>query len=307
MKLTAIFLLAASLLSAADPSTFATRKAKIRELLDKHDYKPALEQATAINREWPDDVLVYHLIAEANLGLGNYADAETAIQWMFDLRVGKADPQGWLLLGRFREVTGDLDGAIEAVNQGYSRSEPGHDAEKAALAAYSGHLYFVMGKLAFAEQALRSADRDPQARLTLAEIRIAQDKRDEGVAILREIASQAARPEYLYALAHATGARSDYENFERAARSKMDASDNSNRELVLYLAGAGARPAEALKLARQESIRRHDVYTQDSLAMAYWASKQTALATATMRAVLEVGTRDPQLLSHAALMGLKLP
>ncbi len=77
---------------------FEARKAAIRTLLSKCDFAAALEQAQAINPEWPDDIAAYQLIAAAHLGLGDYPEAEGAAQWMLDLRIGKADTQGWLVL-----------------------------------------------------------------------------------------------------------------------------------------------------------------------------------------------------------------
>src|SRR5207302_309787 len=102
--------------ATADAVDFQARKIRVRALLERTDFRAALEEAASINREWPDDVAAYQLMAAARLGLGDYERAEKDLQWMLDLRIGKADPQGWLLLACFREVTGDIDGALEAVN-----------------------------------------------------------------------------------------------------------------------------------------------------------------------------------------------
>src|SRR3982751_1028973 len=99
---------------AVDPQSFQVRKTHVRELLLQQDFRTALEEAKSINREWADDIATYQLLAEAHLGLGNYAEAESALQWMLDLRLGKTDPEGWRLVALFREMTGDLEGAVEA-------------------------------------------------------------------------------------------------------------------------------------------------------------------------------------------------
>src|ERR1041385_583470 len=110
----AIVALACVACFAAESLSFEARKATIRTLLDKQDFAAALDQAQALNHDWPDDVPGYQFIAEAQMGLGNYAEAEGALQWMLDLRIGKADTRGWLLVARFREVIGDIDGAMDA-------------------------------------------------------------------------------------------------------------------------------------------------------------------------------------------------
>ncbi len=300
-----ILLVAVACAAGAEQATFDSRKAEIRELLGRREYAGALTRAKAINREWPDDVQGYQLVAGASLGIGDYSAAETAIQWMLDLRLGKADATGWLLVARFREVTGDVDGAVDALSQGFTRMESGRDAERAEMAAYAGRLYLLDGKTAFAEQSLKLAGERPDARSTLAEIRVAQDRRDDAIAMLRRLTAETKRPEYLYQLARLTESKADYEVFEAAARARAESSENANRELILYWAGAGARHAEALALAKKEAERRHDVLTLDALAVAYAATGDAERARSTMKQVIGVGTRDPGILAHAAAMGVK--
>ena len=79
---------------AADGSMLESRKDKVRTLLNHGDFATAAEQAKVLNREAPDDVSTYQLLASAELALGNYEKAEEAIQWMLDLRIGKSDSAG---------------------------------------------------------------------------------------------------------------------------------------------------------------------------------------------------------------------
>ena len=57
-------------------------------LLGKHEFPAALDAAKVLNKRVPDDVLIYGFLTDANAELGNYKDAETAAQWMLDLRPG---------------------------------------------------------------------------------------------------------------------------------------------------------------------------------------------------------------------------
>src|SRR3989442_652688 len=151
------FLAAALALAAADQSVLESRKAEIGALLEKRDFATALRKAKEINRACPDDISGYQLLAAAHLGIGNYAEAEPALQWMIDLRIGKADAQGWLLVARFREVTGDIEGASDAVNAGYARLGAGEERQRVALLALSGRLQFLSGKLDAAARGLHEA------------------------------------------------------------------------------------------------------------------------------------------------------
>lgn len=304
-----IVALAATVLSAADPAAFETRKAHVRGLLDQQAFAPALEQAKALNRDWPDDLAGYQLLGSAHLGLGNYADAERAIQWMLDLRIGKADSAGWLLVGRFREITGDIEGAIDAVNLAAGRLSSGEEGGRPALVGHVARLHFLAGRMELAERAAQDALSGSPADLTaldtLVRVRLAQRRRTEAIEFIRRMVSVSSHPRYLYLMAETTGNRVDYATFEREARQRVASSVNANRELTLYYAGPGKRPAEAVEIARRESTLRHDVFTMDALAVALFASGKAAEARTVMNDVLAVGTRDPEILKHAIRMGVK--
>jgi Flp pilus assembly protein TadD len=303
-----ILALSALLCLAADQPSFESRKANVRALLDTQDFEAALVQAKAINSEWPDDVAAYQLIVEAQMGLGNYTEAERALQWMLDLRIGKADARGWLLVARFRETIGDIDGATEAVNAAYGKLSPAENELRVRLLAYSGHLQFLAGKLENADRVLReclAADPANEAALeALAAVRIAQNRPEEAREILAKLA-RSGNPRYLYELAEVRRDAEGYAAFERAARGRMTQPGNANRELVLFYAGPGKRPGEALEIARREAAHRHDVLTLDALAVALHATGNVAEARSTIERVLEIGARHPEILRHAAELGLK--
>jgi len=73
---------------AIAPNNFETEKIKVTILLGEHEYPAALDVAKALNKRVPDDVMVYGLLTDANVELGNYKDAEDSAQWMLNLRRG---------------------------------------------------------------------------------------------------------------------------------------------------------------------------------------------------------------------------
>lgn len=289
---------------APDPVVFARQQAQIRELLSRLDFGPAAEQASALNRSWPDDIPTYQLLAAAHLGLGNYAEADRALQWMLDLRLGKADLAGYWLLARFREVTGDADGAIEAMNLAFGRLQTGEAGDRAGMLAYLAQLHIVAGKRPLAARILKEADAS-HTDVLIARATLLEQKPAEAAEAWRQVIARQPHARHRYALAEATADAADDQAFERAARSVTDAPDNANRELVLYLAGRGRQPAEALALARREAARRHDVLTQTALAVALAANQKKDEAQKVMREVLAVGTLDPRILAQAAQLGIK--
>jgi predicted Zn-dependent protease len=62
------------------PDNFETKKIRVSILLGEHDFPAALDAAKALNNRVPDDVMVYGLLTDANIELGNYKDAEIAAQ-----------------------------------------------------------------------------------------------------------------------------------------------------------------------------------------------------------------------------------
>lgn len=308
---TPLLALIAAVSCAAGSVAIDVHISRARELLRQMDFHGALAEAEAVSRTSLDDVTGYQLMAAALLELGDYDQADKQLQWMLDLRIGKTDPQGWLLVARLREVTGDIEGALDAVNAGYARLAPGQEGERQALAAYSARLLYLSGKYDLAEQAIERAAVSPEVLPSLLEtrarLRLAQGKRLEAVRILRQLTARDPDPRYLYLLAKTSGAAADYAAFEPAARSVAASPANANRELALYYSTRGRQPAKALESARLESQRRQDIYTLDALALALFVNGRNAEARATMQRVLAVGTQDPEILAHARRIGVKRP
>jgi tetratricopeptide (TPR) repeat protein len=296
--------------TAAEPApTIEERKASARASIDREDFRGALEQAEAINHTVPDDVAGYQLLADAQIGLGDYTEAEKQLQWMLDLRIGKTDAAGWLLLARFREHTGDLEGALEGLASAGATVPPSETQQRRRLLLYAGRLYREGGKLEQAASAARAvlagSAADPDATVLLAQVCADEGKPEEAVRLVRRLPLAKLDPRLLYSVAEITRAPADYLAFERGALGISAASRNANRELVLYYAGAGRKPARALEIARREAEQRHDIFTLDALAVALYASHQAAEARDTMSRVLAVGTRNPEILRHAARIGVK--
>ncbi len=286
---------------AADSSMIETRKERVRTLLSNGDFLTAAEQAKVLNRTTPDDVSTYQLLASAELALGNYEKAEESIQWMLDLRIGKADAAGWLLVAQLRETTGDLDGALDAVNLAYSRVVPGQLPTAQSLLLYSAKLQLWAGKPALAEKILRGIPAHGEEVLgTLAALRMAQQNEAEAIGVLRKLT----HPKYRFQLAQVTGKVEDYQAFEQAALQLKDHADNANRELILYYASAGKRPAYALELANRAASLRNDVLTLDALAVAQFAVGDVQQAQTTMKRVLSIGACNPEILKHAKLLAV---
>jgi tetratricopeptide (TPR) repeat protein len=293
------------------PGNFESRKIHAWILLGKHDFAAALAEARALNRQAPDDVMVYGLLVDAHLHLGNYDQAEKAAQWMLDIRPGNVPA---LTRGaHLRELFGDIEGALELMQMAFDQTPQNESEECAWLLTHMAHLELLRGEIApaekLAEQALLRFPGYHYALKQLADVRAAQDRRDDAVVLLLQRYQSAAHPENLFDLAqalHRAGktkeAKATFAQFEQEARAEMENADNANHELIFYYTDYAKKPAQALQVARREYQRRQDVLTRDAYAWALFANGEHAEAHKQMQTALAVGIRDPRMLERARVI-----
>src|SRR5437762_13591898 len=106
--------------------------------------------------------------------------------------------------------------------------------------------------------------------------------------------------------AGASEAPAAFAEFEKGALAIESNPDNANRELIFYYADYAHKPAGALRVARAEIARRHDIATLDAYAWALYSNGQYKEARAELDKALKVGIRDARLSDHAAAISGKL-
>jgi len=297
------------------PNNFDAAKIRVSILLGEHEYPAALEAAKTLNKRVPDDVMVYGLLTDADVELGNYKDAEDSAQWMLNLRPGNLP--ALTRAARLRELFGDAEGAYELMELAYQSTSPTETGERASILTQMGHLRLASGSTDAAEklfqQALAALPSNPSALGNLAQVRITQKRYAEAVVLLQQRYQGATHAEYLYDLAETlqlagrdAEARKAFADFEAKSLAESSRKDNSNRKLVFYYADHAHRPARALEVAKQEYAWRHDVYTLDAYAWALHVNGQDAEACKQIEAALAVGIRDSTIFAHAGEIALKL-
>ncbi len=296
------------------PNNFDTKKIQVSILLGEHEFPAALDAAQALNNESLDDVMVYGLLTVAYAELGDYKDAETAAQWMLNLRPGNLP--ALINAARLRELFGDIDGSYELLQMAYDSTPPTENEQRAWLLTQMGHLRIASGNTDAAEKLLqRSLTAFPNYPLSvgaLAEVRIAQKRYEEAVVLLRQRYQATSRTGNLFDLAkalrlagHEDQAKQALAEFETKALLESSKKDNSNRELSFYYADYAKQPAKALKVAEQEYAWRKDVYTLDAYAWALHVNGQDVEAGKQIETALKVGIRDAKLFRHAGEIALK--
>jgi tetratricopeptide (TPR) repeat protein len=296
------------------PNDFETKKLQVSILLGEHEFPAALDAAKALNKQSLDDVMVYGLLTDANAELGHSKDAETAAQWMLDLRPGNLPALA--NAAHLRELFGDNEGSYELLQMAYDSTPASETEERAWLLTQMGHLRLASGNTDGAEkilqQALNTFPNYPFAVGELAEVRTAQKRYDEAVVLFQQRYHSAPRAANMYALAqalrlagHDSEAKQAFAEFEAKSLQESNTKDNSNRELIFYYADYAKQPAKALKLAEQEYAWRKDVYTLDAYAWALHVNGQEAEAREQIEIALAVGIRDARMFRHAGEIALQ--
>ena len=299
-----------------EPDSFEALKVRTWLLLGRHEFAKALEAATALNKRVPDDITVYGYLADANAELGNYADAVKAAQWMLNLRPGII--AGLTRAAYLRELHGDLTGALDLMHMAYDATPFQEAEDRAWLLTQIAHLHLISGNLAEAESYAKGAlglFADYHYALgTLAQVRLAQNRSEEAVALLEKRYAAAPHAENLFALAEALDhagrkddARKAFAGFEQKALKESAIADNANHELIAYYVDYAHEAGKALELARAELARRRDAFTLDAYAWSLAASGDYAQANAEMQKALAFGVKDPKVLRHASEIARHLP
>jgi tetratricopeptide (TPR) repeat protein len=290
------------------PNNFETENIRVSVLLGEHEYPSALDAAKSLNKKTPDDVMVYGLLTDADVALGNYREAEDAAQWMLNLRPGNLP--ALIRAANLRELYGDEEGSRELLDLAYQSTPPSEPADRAALLTTMGNLRLMSGAREGAEklfqEALTSFPSYPAAMDGLAAVRIHQKRYDEAIDLLRLSYRLSSQTGQLYRMAEALQlagrdqeANKLFAEFETQALLESDRKNNANRQLVFLYADHAHQPAKALKIAQQECAWRHDVYTLDAYAWALHVNGRDGEAYKQIQAALAVGIRDPQLFRHA--------
>jgi tetratricopeptide (TPR) repeat protein len=298
------------------PNDFQLEKTHVAILLGRQQFAEAKNEATALNKRTPDDVTTYGYIAEADIALGDYQDAESSAQWMLNLL--PYNVPGLLIAADLREIYGDPEGALECLERAYTETSPGETEQLAWIANQTALIKIRSGHL---EEALRSLDQAeqifPQYRYTLenrAQAKLAQGKPLEAISLLQQLPQA---PDVLYEWAKAESAAGNsreselaYARFENAAKVMIAAPVNANRQLILYYANLPPSRADvaqhALELAQREISLRHDVWTLDAYAWALYVNGKYLEADLQIRKALAVGVRSDQVFNHAGHIANKL-
>lgn len=154
--------------------------------LSLHDFGKALqtaERAAALN---PYNAYIYGCLVDANVETGNYAKAVEMCDKMVGIR---PDLRSYSRVSYLREIYGDLNGAIEAMDMAVKAGYPGYEQTEWARLQL-GHLYERKGDLAAAEKqfqmCLAARENYPFALAALAGIEVKRGQYGKAETLLKQ-------------------------------------------------------------------------------------------------------------------------
>jgi tetratricopeptide (TPR) repeat protein len=277
-----------------------------------HDFRGALGwagQAWAIN---PFRAETLGVMVDGQVELGRYDEAVQTLQRMVDLR---PDLNSYSRVSYMRELYGDVDGALAAMQAAVQTAPPGGESWLWTL-THVGHLYMNRGDLAQAAaiytQVLASRADYPYAMAGMARVQAAQGNTAQAIALYEQIIEQLPLPEFVIALGElyeAAGqlepAHQQYELVDVIQQLNAAAGMNTDLEMALFNASHGADPAAAMEQARAAYAQRPTIYAADALAWALYHDGDYDEAWRYSQEAQRLGTRDALLHFHAGMIAQK--
>ncbi len=279
-------------------------------VLVKHEFADALRQAEALVWGTPDDDRLYGILGDAEIELGRYSEARAAFQRMLDLKPGLA---AYTRAAYLRELHGDVPGAIQLMNFAVDATTPRDRENLAWTRVQLGNLYFNHGNPTRAEEqyaeALRAYPGYLYAEAGLGNVRAAQGRLTESAQLYEQAMAAIPLPEMAATLGDIytrTGRHDDAERqyalVEYIGRLTQLNQVVYNRDLAYFFADHDRQIDQAVVLAEREAALRHDVYTSDTLAWAYYKAGRHGDASRIIARALELGTQDARLFYHAGMI-----
>ena len=278
--------------------------------LARHSFEEAFDVGQRALRAAPGSAAALGIVVDAANELGRYDEALEATQAMVDAR---PDLASLSRVSYARELRGDLDGAALAMSQAVGAATKGGE-NLAYTQVQLGNLLLTSGDLDGAEAQYAAAD---QAFPGFA---AAKGGRARALLARGDVAGAAAvwgelvrvQPLLEYAVAHgdalAAGGRPDeaaraYELVEAIA--KLYRANGANVDMEMALVDADLAPGDdAVKRARKVVERQPSVFAHDVLAWNLYRAGEVDEAWSEARAALALGTKDPQVRLHAAVIAL---
>ena len=277
--------------------------------LGRHQFQEALKWAKRSLETAPETASAYGVLGDAQVELGQYDVAVDSFQAMVNL---KPNLDSYSRVSYIRELMGDVDGAIEAMQMAVAAGAVRTEATAWARVQL-GNLHFSSGHPDEASKHYEAALRDfggyYLALAGLGKARAGQGLYDEAIDLYKRAVEIIPQPSALAALGdlyaktgNAEKARLQYDTVEFIDELSTINQVLYNRQIVLFYADHDLKPGRALELARKELAVRKDIYGYDAFAWALYKNDQYGEAADAIIEAMKLGTQDANLYYHAGMI-----
>jgi tetratricopeptide (TPR) repeat protein len=286
----------------------------------RHDFRGALALARRADYAVPGTLAPLPIMVDALVELGRYGAAEHTLQRLVDL---KPNLSAYARVSYFRELTGDLDGAVDAMRRAVAAGGPALE-NVAYVQSLLGGLEFARGRLGAARHAYDAAlaAMPGYAPAAAGRARLAAARGDLPGAIRRwrGVVERLPLPEYVIALgeteqvaseiaggargrALAAASRRDFALVRAQQRLLAAAGVNTDVELALYEADHGSR-ARGVALARSAWRNAPSVRSADAVGWTLTRAGDPRAGLRWAHRALRLGSLDPVFHYHAGMSAL---
>jgi tetratricopeptide (TPR) repeat protein len=281
--------------------------------LARHQFAEAIrwgERSLAIN---PYKARTLGVIGDGQVELGRYDEAFATFQKMVDLR---PDLSSYARVSYARELMGDVDGAIEAMERAVQAGAP-YGENTAYVQVQLATLYLNAGRLDEAEAAFQKAMRlypnYKYAQAGVARVFAARGDLPRAIVLLKDVVDVMPLPEFVIALSDLYRAAGQPEEAARQddlvrAMSALYQTNgvDLNVELAMFEADRGLNLPAAVEGARAALAARPSIKVASVLAWALYQSGRYEEAREASRQALRLGTKEALLHFQAGMIAAKL-
>lgn len=294
-----------------ETENYDAQRIKASLLLTFHRFQEALEFGKQLQKAHPQDPIIYGVLTDANVELGNYEDAVNAVQQMVDLR---PNAESYARVSYVRSLHGDSDGAIEAMKMAARITDPMNKEAQAWCLYRLGNEYFNVGRFEEAEKTYDEALQIfPNYYFALAgkgKARAAAGDYEKAINFYTLAQGKIPLPQTVIELGdlYAKTGKTEEANkqYDLAAFIEEKFGNIDRRTLALLWANNDVKLDEALEIAAAEHEKRKDIYTADIYAWCLYKKGQFESAKNAITEAMRLKTKDARLFYHAGMIEKEL-
>lgn len=290
------------------PEHYDARRMLAAVLLSQHRFGDAIAEADRARADDPNDPWNYGVIGDGYMELGDYPRAYEAFDRMGRIAPG---PAAYARTSYGLQTNGDLDGALESMRRAAEGTSSNDPEAQAWHFTQIGDLLLQKGRVVEArleyERAMATFPNHPMAVWGLAHIKVVDGDLERARLMLQSELARTPTPDLAIAIGDLSaeigdrqGAESYYRMAEQIERAAWSTGARQPRTLAALFAERDRNIPEAVTLAEEAARSRRDIFTMDTLALAYWKAGRLNEARRSSDEAMRTGTRDAKLLWHAA-------